>query len=86
MTTTRAATDFAGAPCADAAHTHEAAEALVKLLPATATRLGDDGEQVVAVSELRPGDRVLIRNCGAYTSSYASVGFNGFAPLKSFVI
>lgn len=39
----------------------EAAEALVKLLPATATRLGDDGEQVVAVSELRPGDRVLVR-------------------------
>ena len=39
----------------------EAAEALVKLLPATATRLDRGGEQVVAVSELRPGDRVLVR-------------------------
>lgn len=39
----------------------EAAEALVKLLPATATRIDADGEQVVAVSELSPGDRVLVR-------------------------
>ena len=38
-----------------------AAEALVKLLPATATRLTATGEQVVAVSELAPGDRVLVR-------------------------
>lgn len=30
---------------------------------------------------LKAGDRVLIRNCGAYTSSYSSVGFNGFPPL-----
>ena len=30
---------------------------------------------------LAPGDRVLIRNTGAYTSSYSSVGFNGFPPL-----
>jgi Cu2+-exporting ATPase len=39
----------------------EAAEELVKLLPATATRLTDTGEAVVAVSELAPGDRVLVR-------------------------
>jgi len=39
----------------------EAAEALVKLLPATASRLEDAGEQVVAVSELAPGDRVMVR-------------------------
>jgi Cu2+-exporting ATPase len=39
----------------------EAAEALVKLLPATATRLDASGESVVAVSELVPGDRVRIR-------------------------
>ena len=39
----------------------EAAEALVKLLPATATRLEEDGERLVAVSELNPGDRVLVR-------------------------
>lgn len=39
----------------------EAAEELVKLLPATTTRLSDSGEEVVAVSELVPGDRVMVR-------------------------
>jgi ornithine decarboxylase len=32
------------------------------------------------------GDRVIIRNCGAYTSTYASVGFNGFPPLDVVVL
>jgi ornithine decarboxylase len=35
---------------------------------------------------LKSGDKVLIRNTGAYTSSYASVGFNGFPPLDVVVI
>ena len=35
---------------------------------------------------LKSGDRFLIRNCGAYTSTYASVGFNGFPPLDVVVI
>ena len=30
---------------------------------------------------LKAGDRVLIRNTGAYTSTYSSVCFNGFPPL-----
>jgi len=30
---------------------------------------------------LKSGDRIVIRSCGAYTSSYSSVGFNGFPPL-----
>jgi ornithine decarboxylase len=30
---------------------------------------------------LQAGDRVLIRNTGAYTSTYSSVCFNGFPPL-----
>lgn len=30
---------------------------------------------------LRAGDAIIIRNCGAYTSTYASVCFNGFPPL-----
>lgn len=38
-----------------------AAEALVKLLPATAARLGDRGEERVPVAALAPGDRVLVR-------------------------
>jgi ornithine decarboxylase len=35
---------------------------------------------------LRAGDRVVIRACGAYTSTYSSVGFNGFPPLDVLVI
>ena len=35
---------------------------------------------------LRGGERIIIRNCGAYTSSYASVGFNGFPPLDVVVL
>ncbi|MCT4554738.1 MAG: type III PLP-dependent enzyme [Pelagimonas sp.] len=31
--------------------------------------------------DLRAGDRVILRHCGAYTATYASVGFNGFPPL-----
>jgi ornithine decarboxylase len=32
------------------------------------------------------GDRIMIRNCGAYTTTYASIGFNGFPPLDVVVI
>src|SRR5664280_3709326 len=32
------------------------------------------------------GDKVLIEATGAYTSTYSSVGFNGYPPLKSYVI
>ena len=39
----------------------EAAESLVRAVPATATRLAGDAEQVVAVAELAPGDTVLVR-------------------------
>lgn len=35
---------------------------------------------------LRDGDKVMIRCCGAYTSSYSSVGFNGFPPLDVIVL
>ena len=35
---------------------------------------------------LEVGDKVLIEGTGAYTTTYSSVGFNGFAPLKSYVI
>jgi ornithine decarboxylase len=30
---------------------------------------------------LRAGDKVRILACGAYTTTYASIGFNGFPPL-----
>jgi ornithine decarboxylase len=35
---------------------------------------------------LEIGDKVLIEGAGAYTATYASVGFNGFAPLKTYHI
>ena len=35
---------------------------------------------------LKSGDRIVIRNCGAYTSTYATIGFNGFPPLDVIVI
>ena len=35
---------------------------------------------------LEIGAKVLIEGTGAYTATYSSVGFNGFAPLKAYVI
>jgi len=32
--------------------------------------------------DLRPGDRLLLHGTGAYTTTYSSVGFNGFGPLR----
>jgi ornithine decarboxylase len=32
------------------------------------------------------GDKLLIEAAGAYTASYSSVGFNGFPPLRQYVI
>lgn len=35
---------------------------------------------------LKGGDKIAIRNCGAYTTTYSSVGFNGFPPLDCIII
>ncbi|MFX7507400.1 ornithine decarboxylase, partial [Acinetobacter baumannii] len=35
---------------------------------------------------LEIGDKVLIEATGAYTTTYSTVGFNGFAPLASICI
>ncbi len=35
---------------------------------------------------LRAGDEVFIEGTGAYTSTYSAVAFNGFPPLRTFVI
>jgi ornithine decarboxylase len=35
---------------------------------------------------LTSGDRVVIHSCGAYTTTYASIGFNGFPPLDVVVL
>lgn len=47
-----------------------------------------DGDDVLYRSyplpvTLRPGDRVRIEDTGAYTASYSSTAFNGFAPLTT---
>ncbi|MEZ5355619.1 MAG: type III PLP-dependent enzyme [Bryobacteraceae bacterium] len=36
--------------------------------------------------DLREGDRLEILSAGAYTSSYSSVGFNGFGPLATYFV
>ncbi len=36
--------------------------------------------------DLKVGDKVQILATGAYTTTYSSVGFNGFPPLKTYVI
>ena len=36
--------------------------------------------------DLKVGDKVEILSTGAYTSSYASVNFNGFTPIKTYCI
>jgi ornithine decarboxylase len=36
--------------------------------------------------DLKVGDKVELLSTGAYTSSYSSVGFNGFEPLKTYCI
>jgi ornithine decarboxylase len=35
---------------------------------------------------LQAGDRVQILSTGAYTTTYSTVGFNGFPPLKAYVL
>ncbi len=35
---------------------------------------------------LKVGDKIQILSTGAYTTTYASVGFNGFPPLKTYCI
>jgi ornithine decarboxylase len=35
---------------------------------------------------LEVGDKVAILSAGAYTASYASVGFNGFSPIRTYCI
>ena len=35
---------------------------------------------------LQIGDELLIEATGAYTSTYSSVGFNGFAPLPTYIV
>lgn len=64
----------ARAPCIIAGPTCDSADVLYEIEP-----------YHLPVS-LEIGDEVLIESAGAYTTTYASVGFNGFAPLAAHVI
>jgi ornithine decarboxylase len=35
---------------------------------------------------LKTGDKVTLQSAGAYTSVYASQGFNGFPPMREYYI
>lgn len=62
------------APCVLAGPTCDSADVLYEKTP-----------YLLPIS-LEIGDRVLIEGTGAYTTTYATVAFNGFPPLRSYVI
>ena len=62
------------APCVLAGPTCDSADVLYEKIPYN-----------LPVS-LAAGDEVLIEAAGAYTTTYSSVGFNGFPPLKSHIL
>lgn len=66
--------DDALAPCVLAGPTCDSADVLYEKTP-----------YPLPVS-LSIGDKVLIEGTGAYTTTYSAVAFNGFPPLKSYVI
>ena len=69
-----------------------ATEVRANLVTAGRLLLERDGAAALTVrlafdwAQLKPGDRVLIRNTGAYTSTYSSVCFNGFPPLDVVIL
>ncbi len=72
----RLATDHDGGPtgpCVLAGPTCDSADVLYERTP------------VWLPLALTEGDRVRFRSAGAYTSCYTTVGFNGFAPLRTLV-
>ncbi|MBA4790000.1 MAG: type III PLP-dependent enzyme [Pseudomonadota bacterium] len=62
------------APCVLAGPTCDSADVLYEKTP------------VELPVSLSIGDKILIEACGAYTTTYSAVAFNGFPPLKSYVI
>jgi ornithine decarboxylase len=42
--------------------------------------------KVMMPTDLRSGDKVIINNTGAYTTTYSTVCFNGFPPLDIIII
>ena len=50
--------------------------------PATASTCSTSDHRYLLPLDLRPGDRLRFQSAGAYTATYSTVGFNGFAPLR----
>lgn len=71
---TTARDDDAKTPCVIAGPTCDSADVLYEKTPY---------DLPVTLSV---GDEVLIEATGAYTTTYASVAFNGFAPLRAYII
>ncbi|MFK8253509.1 type III PLP-dependent enzyme [Ancylobacter terrae] len=61
-------------PCVLAGPTCDSADVMYEKVP------------VMLPVSLAIGDRVLIEATGAYTTTYSAVAFNGFEPLRSYVI
>ncbi len=62
------------APCVLAGPTCDSADVMYEKTP------------VELPLSLSIGDKVIIEACGAYTTTYSAVAFNGFPPLRSYVI
>ncbi|MFG1403390.1 type III PLP-dependent enzyme [Xanthobacter sediminis] len=62
------------APCVLAGPTCDSADVLYEKTP------------IELPLSLAIGDKVIIEACGAYTTTYSAVAFNGFPPLRSYVI
>ncbi|GLI20512.1 MULTISPECIES: type III PLP-dependent enzyme [Xanthobacter] len=62
------------APCVLAGPTCDSADVMYEKTP------------VELPLSLSIGDKIIIEACGAYTTTYSAVAFNGFPPLKSYVI
>ena len=41
-----------------------------------------ENNKVMLPVDLKAGDKFIIKSCGAYTSTYSTVAFNGFPPLE----
>ena len=45
-----------------------------------------EDHKMIFPNDLKWGDKVIIHNCGAYTTTYSSVNFNGIPPLRVIAI
>jgi len=57
-----------------------------RVRPATSADILYEKTEYKMPLSLKPGDKVEILSTGAYTTTYSSVAFNGFAPLRAICI